>query len=544
MKKKTELINGEITPQLSNQSHRIFVFSKAVKEDVVKHTVIDRSIDFKKIITVISKLPPGSQKKFDEIDLNTNPKIWIKNLLENPLTPAEEKIAEEKMDALINDFTDGMKTRMREEEKYAIGLLLKNELLLVHSYFGEETITPEWKVIPRMLDIDNVIRYVLFTKESNGNISVKYFEKHSTDSFVDWLGLPQKDALYYFGGKYRISTEMDGIINTLEIPIEKIDVWISEHEEIKKSEITLQTPISKLKIVQIRVGNKKYDKPGDFLQDFYAEKYNINYYKTKFAEIQNSIEPYVNKFFDEKDRVIMVEDSNTIPIVNKTNPNFDILFCCKSISIRDSYLDDLCRKFQNGENIKIYHAGHNFSHQPLTIKSMEIWNEITIPEIFSYINDYFKKINVEDKNITQLLEVTLLYLLKSDSSAKHLSVFFEELCNKLLENIKIGNKIVKLEDNIIEFKSREYFDGKNKEIVDKISNDLKKKLASNHTKIYLIGVNDDGSLDPIPNDRLSSDRVTNLQEKIKESSQVSILHLLPVKCQNDKSIIILIVRRG
>lgn len=539
MRKKTKSTNEEITLQSTPLQNYIFVFFKGVKEKTVKHSIIERNPDTEKIIEVISKLPTGSQKKFDEINLNTNPKLWIKKLLENGSTPDKEKT-----ESLINDFTDSMKTRMREEEKYVIGILRKGELLLSHTYFGEETITPEWKVIPRMLDLDNVIRYVMFIKESNGDISVKYYEKYSTDSFVDWLGLPQKDALYHFGGKYRISTEMDGIVNTLEIPIEKIDSWISNHDEIKKSEIVLQTPLKKLKIVQIRVGRKKYDKPGDFLQDFYAEKYNIDYYRKRFDEILNSMKPYSHKYIDEKGKVIMIEGDTSISVVEKTNPNFDILFCCNLISIRESYLDDLYRRFSNGETINIYHAGHSFSHQPLTIKKLNIWNVITTPAVFSCLDDYLKNIDLSDKIITQLLEVILIYLLKSGNGNKHISVFLNDLCNKILENIKIGSKIAKLEDGVIEFKSRDYFTGKDKEIIEKLSNDLKKKLSSNPTKVYLIGVNDDGSLDPIPNNRLASDRINSLQGKIKEASRSDTLIMMPVKSQKNTSIMILIGGRN
>lgn len=501
----------------------------------MKHSIIDRSSDIDKIVEVISKLPTGSQKGFHEINLNTNPKQWIKVLLESDSNPSEGK-----MNNLINDFTDGMKTRMREEEKYVIGILQKNELLLAHSYFGEKTITPEWKVIPRMLDFDNVIRYALFIMESDGKICVKYFEKYSTDSFVDWLGLPQRDALYHFGGKYRISTEVDGIVNTLEIPIEQIDTWISSHNEIKKSEIEFAAPITKLKIVQIRVGRKKYDNAGDFLQDFYAEKYNINYYRMKFTEIQNSMKPYSYKFIDEKARVIMIDGDNTIAVVEKTNPHFDVLFCCHLISIRDSYMNDIYRKLRNGENIKICHAGHSFSHQPLIIKNIEIWNELVLSTIFSEIKGYFESVDLTDKNLTQIFELILFFLLKSDNRMRHLSVFFNELCTKILENMEIINNITKFEDDIIEFKASDYFTGKDKDITNKISSDLVKKFNSNSIKIYLLGVNDDGSLDPIPNGRLASDRVNRLQETIKKISQASILYLFPVKCQNNKSIIILV----
>lgn len=539
MKSSNQSKNEEITLKSSKEIDIIFVFTKKVKEDAVRHSKIEREKDIKKIKDVISKFPTGSQKKFEEIDLNTNPKQWIRSLIDYYTSNVDK----EKMENLINDFTDSMKTRMREEEKYAIGILLKDELVLCHSYFGEETITPEWKVIPRMLDADNVMRYVRFLKGYNGTIIVKYYEKYSTDSFVDWLGLPQRDALYHFGGKYRISTEINNIVTTLEIPIEKIDKWIDEHPEIKKSEIDLPSPITKIKIVQIRVGRKKYDNPGDFLQDLYAEKYNIDYYKEKFKEISESLEPYLYQFFDEKDSVTKVMGDKTIPVVRKINPNFDIVFCFKSIiKLRESYLDDLLRKFANDEPIDIFHAGSPFSSHPLEIKSLKIWNKITQTDITKKIIKYLHNIDLKDRNIMEILEFTIFNLLSADNQTKPIHYFFKEFERKKLENLNIGKQITKLEDDILEYKSRDYFVGNNNEIIKKIGTDLKKKLEKHPWKIYLIGVEDNGRIDPIPNSRLPSDRTETIKQKIKEIYQVDTIYLIPVpvSCADNGSIIILI----
>ncbi|MFH1625384.1 MAG: hypothetical protein ABID54_09565, partial [Pseudomonadota bacterium] len=113
-----------------------------------------------------------------------------------------DNVKREEEEYLLLDFTEPMKTRMREESKWAIGLLMPGKLVLCHSLFGEETITPEWKIIPRMLDMDNVSRYVCFMDDS-GIITVRFWERDATSSFIEWLGLPHKQA-FLFGGRYRI----------------------------------------------------------------------------------------------------------------------------------------------------------------------------------------------------------------------------------------------------------------------------------------------------------------------------------------------------
>jgi len=523
--------------------NKIFVFSKKVKEYGISYREIDSVEVIKKILEIIDKLPEGDQKKLDELSLDTNPRNWVKNLLENSSQPHKEK-----MEELINDFTDCMKTRMREEEKYAVGLLYKNKLLLAHSEFGEETITPDWKVVKRLLDSHNVIRYVLFIRESNGDITVKYYEVCETDFFVEWLGQSVKDSIYYFGGKYRITTESsDGIIITLELPLDKVENWIGQHkEEIKNSKIEFQTPIRELKITQIRVGRKKYNNPRDFLYDFYSEMYNVEYYRKKFKEI-NSLERYMCecKYLDTKTQVVKIEGDNRSSFVTKTNTNFDILFTCDLVEIDENYLEDLCQRFRTEEPIKIYHAGHPVSTTPFKIKSMEIWNEVITSALFKNIYTYYRKgkSNV-DYTISQLLEIILFYLLEIDNKKNHLSGFFNSFWKKLLENIKVGDRIIKLEDELFEFKARNYLDGKDEDIITKLSGDIKNKLKTNRIKIYIIGANDDGSLDPIPNARLKSDRLNRIIEKIKNEARVDILYPLWVSCENNESIVILIVGRN
>ncbi len=143
--------------KVGERRDNIFAFSKKIKEEKVDLAIISDKKDIERIKLVISGLPSPREKRLDEVELRTNPKKWVILLLNN-----YPNIDKEGMEELLNDFTDSMKTRMREESKYALGIVTKNLVLLCHSIYGEETITPEWKTIPRMLDSDNVLRYVQF----------------------------------------------------------------------------------------------------------------------------------------------------------------------------------------------------------------------------------------------------------------------------------------------------------------------------------------------------------------------------------------------
>ena len=517
----------------------IFVFSKKVKETEVHYTEIEREIEAEKIKNVLKRLPQGREKKIEEIELRTNPKKWIQSLIDG--YPSD--VDREKMANLINDFTENMMTRMREEEKYVIGMLSEGELILCHSVFGEETITPEWKIIPRMLDQDNVMRYVHFKKEVD-SFRVKFYERYATDSFVEWLGLSQREALFHFGGKYRIYTEIGGINSVFELTENQIEQWIEEHPEMRTSKIKLKSPIEMLTITQIIVGKTKYNNPKDFLQDCYAEKYRINYSQEQFKEIIKTLEPYQYKFFDEKSQVIMIKGDDKITKVEKKNPNFDILFSTENIECRESYLDDIFRRFINGERIRIFHAGEKFLPIPIEIKPMEIWNKIKLNELTQKIIEYYQTANLQDRVLTRLLGFVIFTLLDAQNKPSYIHHFLEKFCKKFIVDIPPVSRVTKLEDKILEFKSRDYFSGKDEEIAMKICTDLKKKLQEAQYKIYLIGVEDDGTIGFIPDSRIKSDRLENIRQKIKQESQVTHLYLIPVKCGDNENILILIGGNG
>lgn len=527
------------TGRNKRRSNLIFVFSKKVKETEVHYTEIEREIEAEKIKNVLNRLPQGREKKIEEIELRTNPKNWILSLING--YPSD--VDREKMANLISDFTENMMTRMREEEKYVIGMLSEGELILCHSVFGEATITPEWKIIPRMLDQDNVMRYVHFKKEVD-SFRVKFYERYATDSFVEWLGLSQREALFHFGGKYRIYTEIGGINSVFELTENQIEQWIEEHPEIRTSKIKLKSPIEMLNITQIIVGKKKYNNPKDFLQDCYAEKYSINYSQEQFKEIIKTLEPYQYKFFDEKSQVIMIKGDDKITKVEKRNPNFDILFSTKNIECRESYLDDIFRRFINGERIGIFHAGEKFLSIPIEIKPMEIWNKIKLNELTQKIIEYYQTANLQDRVLTRLFGFVIFTLLDAQNKPSYIHHFLEKFSKKFIEDIPPVSKVTKLEDKILEFKSRDYFGGKDEEIAMKIYTDLKKKLQEAQYKIYLIGVEDDGTIGFIPDSRIKSDRLENIRQKIKQESQVTHLYLIPVKCGDNENILILIGGKG
>lgn len=322
---------------------------------------------------------------------------------------------------------------------------------------------------------------------------------------------------------------MDKIINVFELNEKQIEEWIKKHPEMKEGRIKFSNPLESLTIKQVYVGAKKYENIRDFLQDFHAEKYNVNYYHDKYNEIIGSLEPYYKRYLDEKNRLIKIVGDKKEIVLEKQNPNFDILFINDNIELRDSYLEDLYIRFINREEINLFHAGGVFMHPPHSLANLKIWNKVNQGELNRIIIDYYTTINLQDRNLKRLIEIIIIKTIYENNKKIPISRFFKLFCRRLEQDIQFNERFTKLENDELnvqlEFKARDFFTGKDKEIIDRISGYLDGKLGSGESIILLIGVEDDGTIDPIPISRLKSDRVSSLMKKVQNSIPSPIYYL-------------------
>ena len=206
-----------------------FMFSKQVKSNNIEVEEIHNHNKKNQLLEVLNSLYNLDEfKSLDEINLRFNCKRWIRSLFSN-----YPNINREHMENLIHDFTDSMNTKMKEKEMYAVSIIAENRLILCHSRMGEKSINPDWKVFVRMLDKDNIKRYVSFEFEEN-DIKVMFYEKNRTKFFIDWLGISEKDAIYEYGGKNKFYSEIEGFPITLEINDEDFEKVYCEMRDLWK----------------------------------------------------------------------------------------------------------------------------------------------------------------------------------------------------------------------------------------------------------------------------------------------------------------------
>ncbi len=524
----------------------IYVYSKQIKEKLIQSDVRKRSVEKENLTSVIGSLMEiGKEKSIEKLDFDQNCLKWINDVLERFSNTDSQK--EDSLKYLLNDFSDKMMTRMRETDKYALAIVSQKFLLLCHTTMGERTITPVWEVVERMLDKDNVERFVIFIKRDDST-SVIYYEHSPSEFFIRWLGLSSKEAFSYLGGMNRISGAINGIHYNFELTDEQIENQLLKDTGIftrGNDQLILKTPISIIDIKQIRVGKKYYAHISDFLQDYLARKNDLDYYHDEYQKISKSIEPLVQTFFDEMDGLVTVTNAGEELKIRKRNPNFNILFGGKTkmggtIEFRDSFITQLFSDFTNGIHINVFHAGMKMYQPdigPVRIGAMEIFNEIQCPDIIHKLVEFYKDTDIKDSILHASLQYSIFQLLSQFNSDKPISTFFSQFSQKIGNSIKKPKNTVQNEGDVIEYKSRDYLVGTNDEIVEVIFNDINKKTATQPFKIYLFGVSDKSKkIEPITSEKYNNDRIggleTKLLRKLKNKAKISLVKI-PLNKDNE-----------
>ena len=513
-----------------------YVYSKEVKGDRINKNEIKRKVDKEKFLNVInSLLGIGKTKYLTELELKENCIEWIESTLSN-----FPDINDKYMEFLIKDFTDSMYTRMREEEKYVVAIVMKNSLILCHSLFGEKTITPNLQVIERMLDRDNVIRYVHFKKE-NDKIKVTFFEDTKSVFFVEWLGLPEKEAFSYLGGKNRIFTEIHGSHLVFEFTDEDFEKKVIDGKtfRIEGNQIILPEPIRQLTISQVRVGKKPYKNVEDFIQDFLAKRYDLNYYQEEYKKLRNSLIPLTEKLIDDEHEV----RSKSKIYIKKRNPNFVVLFCDDNIEIRKSFLEKIKTKVLNREHIRLFHAGMDLNPSPIKIKNFEIYNHVE-DELTSFLIDYYNSSSVGD-NLEIVILYTIFELLSNNNSNEPISYFFKELKNSLRKEMNFSNRFLSGEDQVLELKSRDFIAGNNTEIIKRLEDDIEKKMKESNFKIYIIGADEKTKkIETISSSRFDDSRLESIEKNLQKNLGFAKIKMIRVPSkEGDDCIIVCCVSR-
>ena len=106
--------------------------------------------------------------------------------------------------------------------------------------------------------------------------------------------------------------------------------------------------------------------------------------------------------------------------------------------------------------------------------------------------------------------------------------------------------LLRKEDVLVEYKSREYLEGKNEKIIKKISEDLVSKFKNNIIVIYYFGFDEKTrSFDGINMSRINDNRLRGWEEGVKNGVNASRVYFYAVPDQElkRKGIVIMVAIR-
>lgn len=226
--------------------------------------------------------------------------------------------------------------------------------------------------------------------------------------------------------------------------------------------------------------------------------------------------------------------------IEKSNNNMIILFCNKLIDLDKNFLNKIKSLFLNDEPCKITHIGDEFSETPIEIGNIKIYNKFHLnltKELLNYLNE--KELPDTFKN--ELIYV-ILNCLKFDNPKSNITYFIDNFLPEFIKEFKFDAEL--MEDSILEFKSKDYFFGTDNDIVEKLTQDITKKLKENDYKLYLIGYDEKSKqYDAIPSHSLSDSRIDNIKTNIEKQLEVSNFNLMKIPFDKHNCIIMISVKK-
>ena len=280
---------------------------------------------------------------------------------------------------------------------------------------------------------------------------------------------------------------------------------------------------------------RKYNNYNDFDRERISRKYDLAHYKDYYIKLNESLDPTISMIFDCETEV-----SGGKETIEKSNKNMIMLFCNKQIDLDKNFLNKLKSLFLNDEPSKITHVGDEFSETPIEIGNIKIYNKFNLNltrELLNYLNE--RELPNTFKN--ELIYV-ILSCLRFDNPKMKIKYFIDKFLTEYVKELKFDAEL--MEDSILELKSKEYFIGTDKDIVEKLTKDIPKKLKENNYKLYLIGYDEKSKIyDSIPSYNLSDSRLDNITKNIKKQIKVSDLHLMKIPFDRNNCIIMISVKK-
>ncbi|AEN07314.1 hypothetical protein Halar_0039 (plasmid) [halophilic archaeon DL31] len=438
-----------------------------------------------------------------DVELDANPDMWISHLLNNYPDPPEIFDS-----SLINNFCDSLYTSARQAGKYAVLLVVANSVIICHTDSKEKTITTEADVLERLLDTDNVDKYVRFKRERDG-INAYHFERNqNTKSFSEWLGIQPEEIAFEEAGDVKIYTRQKSAKSIFQYSRDEfVDNFLLEETHTLVSDVLRFPDGDEFPVDQVKLGRRSYENVDEFLQAFYNIYYDLQTYQTKYGNLTESLEPWNEDIVDYNSKVTSGLDGEIV--VKKEHDEFNIVFADKLIDLSAGWRLELLSNFISGDETRLHHVGSSFIEEPQAIGPFLVHNNADGD--FKRLNELYDIISNFNTGDTMANIVSYVIFDTAaewfDSPESH---FFDQLCEKCIENLDAEGVVIPEEGSIIEYKSRDWFSGiDNDELADKITKEIQ-----NDTTLLIGGIEDEQTIRPLARNRFDPDRDKDIRETL------------------------------
>ena len=141
--------------------------------------------------------------------------------------------------------------------------------------------------------------------------------------------------------------------------------------KLQDGRIVFEHPIEGLPITLARAGKKPYKDLEEFIQDFMLEYFTVDKIKEKYKRLLGSVYVSMSSFkaFDDKEEVLIMSSGRLVEKITKASDVMIPIFGTKGkIGIRESFLRNMATKLVNGEKIRVFHLGDEFSPEPIVVE--------------------------------------------------------------------------------------------------------------------------------------------------------------------------------
>ena len=466
----------------------------------------------------------------NELNCGKNIPKWSEHLIEN-----FPEFNEEYVEFIVDDFSRNMKTSAKGPGKYVIVILRKDGFLVCHADAGEKTLTTSLDVIDRLMDSDNIDKYAEFY-ENDGTIQVDHFERNKTQSFTQWLGIPQSEVVFDTIGNIKGYTELEGLTAIFEFEEEDIIEKIIESDDYRLENGSLKTPNGReFPLERIQWGRASFEDVGEFKQKLSTIYYDLDTYHKKFTELHSSSEPYINKFIDKENKLVNSSKGETEVV--KQNENFIISFASQQVDTRKKLLTKIVNYFLEGQLRAFYHAGGSATEEAYEVGPFKFFNELEISDYnWHKIQNLYEAVEgIGTDNNLQIIVASSIFLIMEELPDSRSQYLFREISQTMTSRISEGVVLQREgEPHGLEFKASPWFTGKD---VDQLSKDMIKELEG-ETNLLIIGIDEEErDIDPIKSTNVKSEFREKIEEETTQADGTNI-EAIPLPVSNKGTLLV------